>query len=51
MGINAGNFAARVAIAVVGTETQVTIDGNVIHLLGVTGVGTNAISIADFSFV
>jgi hypothetical protein len=51
LGINAGNFAARVNIAVVGTETQVTIDGNVIHLLGVTGVGTNAVTIADFSFV
>jgi serralysin len=51
LGINAGNFAARIAIAVVGTETQVTIDGNIIHLPGVTGVGTNAVTIADFSFV
>ena len=51
LGINAGNFAARVGIVDLGANTQVTIDGvDTITLLGVNGVGANTITIADFSF-
>jgi Ca2+-binding RTX toxin-like protein len=49
-GITAGTFAARVVIVDLGANTQVTIDGaDSILLLGVNGVGTNAITVADFT--
>jgi Ca2+-binding RTX toxin-like protein len=52
VGINAGNFAARVAIVDLGNDTQVTIDGtDIITLVGVTGVGTNVITVDDFRFL
>ena len=49
LGINAGNFAARVSIVDLGADTLVMIDGiDTITLLGVNGVGANAITQADF---
>jgi Ca2+-binding RTX toxin-like protein len=48
MGITAAEFASRVSIAVVGADTQLTIDGNIITVAGVNGVGANAITQADF---
>ena len=49
LGINAANFDARVAIADLGNDTLVTIDGSAtITLLGVNGVGANAITQQDF---
>jgi Ca2+-binding RTX toxin-like protein len=50
-GITAGNFASHVSIVDLGNDTRVTIDGaDTITLLGVNGVGLNAITQADFSF-
>ncbi|HYD72570.1 MAG TPA: calcium-binding protein, partial [Candidatus Binatia bacterium] len=49
MGINAGNFAARVAIIDTGSDTVVRIDDTIfITLKNVTGDGDNSISSADF---
>ncbi|GAM98288.1 hemolysin-type calcium-binding region [alpha proteobacterium U9-1i] len=49
LGINAGNFAARVVIQDLGTNMLVTIDGvNTILFNGVTGVGANTITQQDF---
>jgi Ca2+-binding RTX toxin-like protein len=49
LGITAATFASRVAIAVAGGNTVVTIDGNdSITLNGVTGIGANVITQADF---
>jgi Ca2+-binding RTX toxin-like protein len=49
LGITAATFASRVAIAVVGSNTVVTIDGSdSITLNGVTGIGANVITQADF---
>jgi Ca2+-binding RTX toxin-like protein len=51
LGVNAGNFAARVSILDLGTDTLVTIDGtNTITLLGVNGNGANLITQQDFIF-
>jgi hypothetical protein len=48
-GINAGNFAARVAIIDVGSDTVIRIDDTYfITLKNVTGDGDNSISDADF---
>ncbi len=45
LGINAGNFNARVAIVDLGANMLVTIDGTeTIMLLGVNGMGANAIT-------
>jgi serralysin len=50
-GINAGNFAARVAIIDTGAETVVRIDNTYfITLKNVTGDGDNVITDADFIF-
>ena len=51
LGINAGNFAASVAITDLGNDTLVEIGTESILLLGVNGVGTNAITQADFILV
>jgi Ca2+-binding RTX toxin-like protein len=49
MGINAGNFGARVAIIDTGSDTVVRIDDTIfITLKNVTGDGDNSISSADF---
>jgi Ca2+-binding RTX toxin-like protein len=49
LGITAATFATRVSIGVVGSNTVVTIDGNdSITLNGVTGIGANVITQADF---
>jgi Ca2+-binding RTX toxin-like protein len=48
LGINAGNFAASVAITDLGNDTLVEIGTESILLLGVNGVGTNTITQADF---
>ena len=49
MGINAGNFGARVAIIDTGSDTVVRLDGTIfITLKNVTGDGDNSISIDDF---
>ena len=48
MGITAATFATSVTIAVLGTDTQVTIGGDTILLVGVSGVGANAITVQDF---
>jgi len=48
LGINAANFNSLVEITDLGSDTQVTIGGNTITLLGVTGVGANSITIDDF---
>jgi Ca2+-binding RTX toxin-like protein len=55
LGIGAGNFAARVDITVVGVsptnpvaDTLVTIGADSIFLDGVTGVGANSVTQADF---
>jgi hypothetical protein len=48
MGITAANFAAHVTIADLGADTQVTIDGNIILLVGVNGTGSNVITQQDF---
>jgi Ca2+-binding RTX toxin-like protein len=49
MGITAATFAAHVAIADLGADMLVTIDGtNTILLQGVNGVGANTITIDDF---
>ena len=47
-GITAGTFAANVAIADLGVNTQVTIAGQTITLLGVDGNPGNNITQADF---
>ncbi|WP_137920036.1 peroxidase family protein [Hydrogenophaga sp. 2FB] len=48
-GINAGTFNLRVVIADLGNDSSVAIDGlDSIVLLGVNGVGTNAVTQADF---
>jgi Ca2+-binding RTX toxin-like protein len=50
-GINAGNFAARVAIIDTGADTVVRIDNTYfITLKNVSGDGDNSISDADFIF-
>ena len=50
-GVNAGNFAARVAIIDTGADTVVRIDDTYfITLKNVTGDGDNSISQADFIF-
>jgi Ca2+-binding RTX toxin-like protein len=47
--INSGTFASHVSIQVVAGNTVVTIDGSdSITLNGVTGVGANSVTIADF---
>jgi Ca2+-binding RTX toxin-like protein len=48
LGVNAGNFAALVSIVDLGNDTQVTIAGQTITLLGVNGTGTNIITVQDF---
>jgi hypothetical protein len=49
-GITAGNFATRVAIADVGADTLVTVDGlDTIQLLGVSNATT--VTIDDFVLV
>src|SRR4029077_10294241 len=50
LGVDAGNFAANVTITDLGSDTQVTIGGNSITLVGVTGVGANSITVDDFRF-
>lgn len=51
MGVNAGNFAARVAIIDTGSDTVILIDGSqFITLKNVTGDGDNAIDQSDFIF-
>ena len=52
LGIDAGNFAARVSIADLGADMLVAIDGaDSILLQGVNGVGANTITIDDFKFL
>jgi Ca2+-binding RTX toxin-like protein len=47
--INSGTFASHVSIQVVAGNTVVTIDGSdSITLNGITGVGANSVTIADF---
>ena len=49
LGIDAGNFAARVSIVDLGASTMITIDGSdSMLMMGVNGVGTNTIAIGDF---
>ena len=48
LGINAGNFASSVTITDLGNDTSVTIGADTIQLIGVNGVGTNAITQQDF---
>ena len=49
LGITAANFASRVAIADLGADMRVTIDGiNTITLIGVNGSGANTITQSDF---
>ena len=49
LGIDASNFGGRVSIVDLGADTLVMIDGtDTITLLGVNGVGANAITQADF---
>ncbi len=48
LGINAGNFASNVTITDLGNDTLVTIGADTIQLVGVSGVGANAISQQDF---
>ena len=49
MGITAANFAGRVTIQDLGADTLVTVDGtDTITLVGVNGVGANAITQQDF---
>ena len=45
------NFAASVSIVDLGNDTQVTIAGQHITLLGVNGNGTNVITIDDFRLI
>jgi len=52
LGINNGNFAARVFIEDLGANTRVTIDGtDTIMLLGVNGTAPTVITIDDFRFI
>jgi Ca2+-binding RTX toxin-like protein len=49
LGITAATFASRVSITVAGTNTVVTVDStDSIILTGVTGIGANVITQADF---
>jgi Ca2+-binding RTX toxin-like protein len=49
LGVTSANFAAHVVITDLGNDMLVTIDGvNHITLLGVTGIGANAITQQDF---
>jgi hypothetical protein len=48
LGITAATFAAQVHITDLGTDTLVEIGTESILLLGVNGVGTNAITQSDF---
>jgi Ca2+-binding RTX toxin-like protein len=48
MGITAADFASRVTIVDLGPDTQITIDGNMITLFGVNGVGANSMQMSDF---
>ena len=51
LGITAANFAAHVTITDLGADTLVTIAGDgTLRLIGVNGVGANAITQADFQF-
>jgi Ca2+-binding RTX toxin-like protein len=50
LGVTAANFASQVVITDLGANTQVTIGANSIMLLGVNGVGANAITVDDFRF-
>ena len=50
LGVTAANFASQVVITDLGANTQVTIGANSIMLLGVSGVGANAITVDDFRF-
>jgi hypothetical protein len=47
-GFTAGTFAANVTITDLGNDTQVAIGADTITFVGVNGVGTNAITQADF---
>jgi Ca2+-binding RTX toxin-like protein len=47
-GFTAGSFAGNVIITDLGNNTQVVIGADTILLVGVNGVGTNAITQADF---
>jgi Ca2+-binding RTX toxin-like protein len=51
LGIDAGNFAANVVITDLGLNTRVTIGADTITLIGVSGVGANTITQADFILV
>jgi serralysin len=49
LGINSGDFGARVVITDLGSDTLITIDGSVtITLTGVTGDANNVITQSDF---
>ncbi|MGH6950605.1 MAG: calcium-binding protein, partial [Vitreimonas sp.] len=48
-GITSADFAARVSIVDLGSDTQITIDGlDIITLFGVNGTGANVITQGDF---
>ena len=48
LGITAATFAANVTITDLGNDTRVTIGADNVTLIGVNGIGTNAITQADF---
>jgi len=50
LGVNAANFNSMVVITDLGADTQVTIGGNSITLVGVNGVTPNNITVDDFRF-
>ena len=47
-GITTANFAGRVAIAAVGTDTLITIDGNAAQTILLVGIGDRAVTAEDF---
>ena len=51
LGITAATFAASVTIADLGNDTLVTIGGDSILLIGVTGTPPNSITQDDFSLL
>jgi Ca2+-binding RTX toxin-like protein len=48
LGVTVGDFGTRVLITDLGKDTLVTIDGNAVTLLGVSGAGKDVVTIDDF---
>ena len=51
LGVTEANFAAMVSIVDTGPDIRIDVAGQSILLLGVSGVGANAVTAADFFFL